>query len=93
MKDTGTLVFEADVDKMNMGDVIHIYPLAGKIENEAGEVIAEYQYASDVIIDEVRAGGRINLIIGRGLTTKARESLGLGRTDLFRMPEQPVDSG
>lgn len=93
MKDTGTLVFEADVDQMNMGDVIHIYPLAGKIENAAGEVIAEYQYASDVIIDEVRAGGRINLIIGRGLTTKARESLGLGRSDLFRMPEQPADSG
>lgn len=93
MKDTGTLVFEADVDQMNMGDVIHIYPLAGKIENAAGEVIAEYQYASDVIIDEVRAGGRINLIIGRGLTTKARESLGLGRSDLFRTPEQPADSG
>jgi len=93
MKDTGTLAFEADVDQMNMGDVIHIYPLAGKIENAAGEVIAEYQYASDVIIDEVRAGGRINLIIGRGLTTKARESLGLGRSDLFRTPEQPADSG
>ena len=93
MKDTGTLVFEADVDQMNMGDVIHIYPYAGKIENEAGEVIAEYKYASDVIIDEVRAGGRINLIIGRGLTTKARESLGLGHHDLFRAPEQPNDSG
>ena len=93
MKDTGTLVFEADVDQMNMGDVIHIYPYAGKIENEAGEVIAEYEYASDVIIDEVRAGGRINLIIGRGLTTKARESLGLGHHDLFRAPEQPNDSG
>ncbi|RUO42924.1 bifunctional aconitate hydratase 2/2-methylisocitrate dehydratase [Aliidiomarina taiwanensis] len=92
MKDTGTLVFEADVEKMNMGDVIHIYPYAGKIENEAGEVIAEYKYASDVIIDEVRAGGRINLIIGRGLTTKARESLGLGHSDLFRTPEQPGDS-
>ncbi|RUO23575.1 bifunctional aconitate hydratase 2/2-methylisocitrate dehydratase [Aliidiomarina iranensis] len=93
MKDTGTLVFEADVEKMNMGDVIHIYPYAGKIENEAGEVIAEYEYASDVIIDEVRAGGRINLIIGRGLTTKARESLGLGHHDLFRAPEQPNDTG
>ena len=93
MKDTGTLVFEADVDQMNMGDVIHIYPYAGKIENAAGEVIAEYEYASDVIIDEVRAGGRINLIIGRGLTTKARESLGLGHHDLFRAPEQPNDSG
>ncbi|MCO4321511.1 bifunctional aconitate hydratase 2/2-methylisocitrate dehydratase [Aliidiomarina quisquiliarum] len=92
MKDTGTLVFEADVEKMNMGDVIHIYPYAGKIENDAGEVIAEYQYASDVIIDEVRAGGRINLIIGRGLTTKARQSLGLGHSDLFRTPVQPDES-
>jgi len=92
MKDTGTLVFEADVEKMDMGDVIHIYPFEGKIENEAGEVIAQYEYASEVIIDEVRAGGRINLIIGRGLTTKARESLGLPETDLFRKPEQPGDT-
>lgn len=92
MKDTGTLVFEADVEKMDMGDVIHIYPFEGKIENEAGEVIAQYEYASEVIIDEVRAGGRINLIIGRGLTTKARESLGLPETDLFRKPEQPGNS-
>ncbi|MGX5913263.1 bifunctional aconitate hydratase 2/2-methylisocitrate dehydratase [Aliidiomarina sp. Khilg15.8] len=92
MKDTGTLVFEADVDQMNTGDVIHIYPYQGKIENEQGETIAEYEFASDVILDEVRAGGRINLIIGRGLTTKARESLGLGHSDLFRKPEQPGDS-
>jgi len=93
MKDAGALVFEADVEKMNMGDVITIYPYAGKIENEAGEVIAEYDYASRVILDEVRAGGRINLIIGRGLTEKARESLGLGPSDLFLKPEQPADSG
>lgn len=93
MKDTGTLVFEADVDAMNTGDVIVIHPYAGKVTNEAGEVIAEYSYGSDVILDEVRAGGRINLIIGRGLTGKARESLGLGSTDLFRTPEQPNDSG
>lgn len=92
MKDTGTLVFEADVDQMHMGDVIHIYPYAGKIENDAGELLAQYEYASDVIIDEVRAGGRINLIIGRGLTAKARQALGLGPSDLFRMPEQPVAS-
>ncbi|RTE86266.1 MULTISPECIES: bifunctional aconitate hydratase 2/2-methylisocitrate dehydratase [Gammaproteobacteria] len=92
MKDAGTLVFEADVDQMEMGDVITIYPYEGKIEKN-GEVIAEYQYASDVIIDEVRAGGRINLIIGRGLTAKARESLGLGHSDMFRTPEQPNDSG
>ncbi len=94
MEDAGALVFEADVEKMNMGDVIDIYPFEGKITNhETGEVLAEYNYKSKVILDEVRAGGRINLIIGRGLTEKAREALGLGPTDLFRKPEQPADSG
>lgn len=94
MEDAGALVFEADVEKMQMGDVIDIFPLEGKITNaETGEVLAEYAYKSDVIIDEVRAGGRINLIIGRGLTEKARESLGLGPSDLFRKPEQPADTG
>src|SRR5690554_4591728 len=86
MKDAGTLVFEADVDQMNTGDVIVIYPYEGKITNQAGDVLAQYSYGSDVILDEVRAGGRINLIIGRGLTGKARESLGLGSTNLFRTP-------
>jgi len=94
MEDAGALVFEADVEKMNMGDVIDIYPFEGKITNhETGELLAEYSYKSKVILDEVRAGGRINLIIGRGLTEKARETLGLGPTDLFRKPEQPKDSG
>ena len=94
MEDAGALVFEADVDKMNMGDVIDIYPYEGKITNsETGEVLAEYDYKSKVILDEVRAGGRINLIIGRGLTDKARETLGLEPTDLFRKPEQPADTG
>ncbi|MEG3765995.1 bifunctional aconitate hydratase 2/2-methylisocitrate dehydratase [Alteromonas sp. 14N.309.X.WAT.G.H12] len=94
MEDAGALVFEADVEKMNMGDVIDIYPYEGKITNhETGEVLAEYSYKSKVILDEVRAGGRINLIIGRGLTDKAREALGLGPADLFRSPEQPADSG
>ena len=94
MEDAGALVFEADVEKMNMGDVIDIFPLEGKITNSTtGEVLAEYQYKSDVLLDEVRAGGRINLIIGRGLTEKARESLGLGPSDLFRKPDQPVDTG
>ncbi|TDF39378.1 bifunctional aconitate hydratase 2/2-methylisocitrate dehydratase [Alteromonadaceae bacterium M269] len=94
MEDAGALVFEADVDKMNMGDVIDIFPLEGKITNNAtGETVAEYAYKSDVLLDEVRAGGRINLIIGRGLTEKARESLGLGASDLFRKPDQPADTG
>jgi aconitate hydratase 2/2-methylisocitrate dehydratase len=93
MEDAGALVFEADVDKMEMGDVIDIYPLEGKILNHAtGETVSEYKYKSSVLLDEVRAGGRINLIIGRGLTDKARESLGLGPTDLFRTPDQPADS-
>ena len=93
MKDAGALVFEADVDKLNMGDVITIYPYDGKITNQHGEVLAQYDYSSRVILDEVRAGGRINLIVGRALTDKARESLGLGHTKLFLTPEQPADSG
>lgn len=94
MEDAGALVFETDVDKLNMGDVIDIFPLEGKITNaDSGEVLSEYSYKSDVILDEVRAGGRINLIIGRGLTEKARESLGLGASELFRKPDQPEDTG
>jgi aconitate hydratase 2/2-methylisocitrate dehydratase len=91
MEDAGALVFEADVEKMNMGDVIDIHPLDGVIKIAAsGEVIAEYSYKSRVLLDEVRAGGRINLIIGRGLTQKARESLGLEVSDIFRVPEVPT---
>ncbi|WP_127347670.1 bifunctional aconitate hydratase 2/2-methylisocitrate dehydratase [Pseudidiomarina mangrovi] len=93
MKDAGALVFEADVDNINMGDVITIYPYDGKITNQHGEVLAQYEYSSRVILDEVRAGGRINLIVGRALTDKARESLGLPHTKLFLTPEQPADSG
>jgi aconitate hydratase 2/2-methylisocitrate dehydratase len=93
MEDAGALVFEADVEKMNMGDVIDIHPLDGVIKNaDTGEVLAEYSYKSKVLLDEVRAGGRINLIIGRGLTQKARESLGLGPSDMFRVPEVPVST-
>ena len=93
MEDAGALVFEADVEKLNMGDVIDIYPFAGEVKNaETGEVLSTFEYKSDVLLDEVRAGGRINLIIGRGLTEKARESLGLGQTDLFRLPEVPATS-
>ncbi|WP_088329938.1 bifunctional aconitate hydratase 2/2-methylisocitrate dehydratase [Lacimicrobium sp. SS2-24] len=93
MEDAGALVFEADVDKMEMGDVIDIYPHEGVIKHhETGEVLAEYKYNSKVILDEVRVGGRINMIIGRGLTEKARESLGLPPADFFRKPEQPADS-
>ena len=89
MEDAGALVFEAPVDNMHMGDVIDIRPYEGKILNEAGETISEFSFKSDVILDEVQAGGRIPLIIGRGLTNKARETLGLGATDIFRLPKDP----
>ncbi|MBZ0333844.1 bifunctional aconitate hydratase 2/2-methylisocitrate dehydratase [Marinobacter sp. AL4B] len=89
MEDAGALVFEAPVDNMNMGDVIEIRPYEGKILNEAGDVISEFDFKSDVILDEVQAGGRIPLIIGRGLTAKARTALGMGATDLFRLPNDP----
>ncbi len=92
MEDAGALVFEAP-EELGMGDVIEVRPYDGKILNEAGDVISEFELKSDVLLDEVRAGGRINLIIGRGLTTKARDSLGLPASDLFRQPTAPEDSG
>src|SRR5690554_5864990 len=92
MEDAGALPIELDVSKMQMGDVVELRPYDGKALKN-GEVIAEFQVKSDVLFDEVRAGGRIPLIIGRGLTTRAREALGLPPTDLFRLPTSPVDSG
>ncbi|GGY35347.1 aconitate hydratase B [Bacterioplanes sanyensis] len=89
MEDAGALVFEAPVDNLNMGDIIEIRPYDGKILSESGEVLSEFGFKSEVILDEVQAGGRIPLIIGRGLTTKAREALGLGATDIFRLPVDP----
>ncbi len=92
MEDAGALVFEAPVDNMNMGDVIEIRPYDGKILSEDGKVLSEFELKSDVILDEVQAGGRIPLIIGRGLTDKARASLGLEPANLFRKPEMPKSS-
>jgi aconitate hydratase 2/2-methylisocitrate dehydratase len=94
MEDAGALVFEAPVDNLNTGDVIEIRPYEGKILNaETGAVISEFSLKSDVLLDEVQAGGRIPLIVGRGLTTKARNSLGLPPSNFFRLPESPVDTG
>jgi aconitate hydratase 2 / 2-methylisocitrate dehydratase len=93
MEDAGALVFEAPVDKINYGDIIEVRPYDGKILNEAGEVLSEFKLKSEVLLDEVRANGRINLIIGRGLTKRAREHLGLPTSDLFRAPSQPKDTG
>ncbi|RMH47731.1 MAG: bifunctional aconitate hydratase 2/2-methylisocitrate dehydratase [Gammaproteobacteria bacterium] len=93
MEDSGALPIEnVDVSSLEMGDVIDLYPYEGKIEKN-GEVVATFQLKSDVLLDEVRAGGRIPLIIGRGLTARAREFLGLGPSDLFRKPPQVPDTG
>ena len=92
MEDAGALPIELDVSKMDMGDVIELRPYEGKALKN-GAVIAEFKVKSDVIFDEVRAGGRIPLIIGRGLTGKAREALGLAPSTLFRLPQNPSDSG
>ena len=92
MEDAGALPVELDVSQMEMGDVIELRPFEGKaIKN--GDVIAEFEVKSDVLFDEVRAGGRIPLIIGRGLTAKAREALGLPASTLFRLPKNPTDTG
>jgi len=93
MEDAGALPIEVDVNNLNMGDVIDIYPYKGEVRNhETGELLAEFALKTDVILDEVRAGGRIPLIIGRGLTTKARESLGLPHSDVFRQAKDVAQS-
>ncbi|WP_165310332.1 bifunctional aconitate hydratase 2/2-methylisocitrate dehydratase [Vibrio ziniensis] len=94
MEDAGALPIEVDVTKLHMGDVIDVYPFEGKVCNhETGEVLATFKLKTDVLIDEVRAGGRIPLIVGRGLTDKARLALGLAPSDVFRRPVAVADSG
>ena len=90
-EDSGSLPIEVDVSKMEMGDVLDIYPYEGTIEKN-GAKIADFALKSDVLLDEVRAGGRINLIIGRSLTAKAREFLGLAASTAFRLPQAPAES-
>src|SRR5256714_6500393 len=92
MEDAGALPIELDVSKMEMGDVVELRPYDGKALKN-GQVIAEFKVKSDVLFDEVRAGGRIPLIVGRGLTAKAREALGLPPSTLFRLPQNPADTG
>ena len=91
MEDSGALPIELDVSQMNMGDVIELRPYEGKALKN-GEVIAEFKLKSEVLFDEVRAGGRIPLIVGRGLTAKARAALGLPMSTLFRLPQNPEAS-
>jgi aconitate hydratase 2/2-methylisocitrate dehydratase len=92
MEDSGALPIELDVSQMGMGDVIELRPYDGKALKD-GKVVAEFTLKSDVLFDEVRAGGRIPLIVGRGLTGKARAALGLPASTVFRLPQAPVDSG
>ncbi len=94
MEDSGALPIECDVSKLQMGDVIDIYPYEGVIKrHDSDEVLTTFTLKTDVILDEVRAGGRIPLIIGRGLTDRARKALGLGPSEVFRRPESKEDSG
>lgn len=92
MEDAGALPIEVDVSQLEMGDVVELRPYEGLVLKN-GAIVASFAVKSDVIFDEVRAGGRIPLIIGRGLTTKARASLGLPTSTTFRLPQAPRDSG
>jgi aconitate hydratase 2/2-methylisocitrate dehydratase len=92
-EDSGALPIECDVTKMNTGDVITIYPYKGEITNEAGEAISTFTLKPETILDEVRAGGRIPLLIGRSLTDKTRHALGLEPSPLFVRPKMPEDTG
>ena len=90
-EDSGALPIECDVAKMETGMVITIHPYKGEITNEAGEIISTFTLKPDTILDEVRAGGRIPLLIGRTLTDKTREALGLEISTIFTRPSIPVD--
>ncbi|GED22750.1 bifunctional aconitate hydratase 2/2-methylisocitrate dehydratase [Halomonas halmophila] len=93
MEDSGALPVEMDVEKLEMGDVIDVYPYEGRVcRHGTDEVLTTFELKTQLLLDEVRAGGRIPLIIGRGLTAKARDHLGLEPSEVFRRPEQPADS-
>ncbi|GAP97733.1 bifunctional aconitate hydratase 2/2-methylisocitrate dehydratase [Leptolyngbya sp. NIES-2104] len=92
-EDSGALPIECDVTNLNTGDVITIYPYKGEITNGSGEVVSTFTLKPDTILDEVRAGGRIPLLIGRTLTDKIRSAMGLPISDLFVRPKMPTDTG
>ncbi|MEC4803013.1 MAG: bifunctional aconitate hydratase 2/2-methylisocitrate dehydratase [Jaaginema sp. PMC 1080.18] len=92
-EDSGALPIECDVSNLNTGDVITIHPYKGQITNEAGEVVSTFDLKPETILDEVRAGGRIPLLIGRALTDKTRAALELEPTTLFVRPSVPEDTG
>ncbi|MDY7218900.1 bifunctional aconitate hydratase 2/2-methylisocitrate dehydratase [Denitrificimonas sp. JX-1] len=93
MEDAGALPIEFDCTDLNMGDVIDVYPYKGEVRRHGSdELVTTFELKTDVLLDEVRAGGRIPLIIGRGLTEKARAELGMGPSDLFKKPVPPAGS-
>jgi len=92
-EDSGALPIECDVTNLNTGDVITIYPYEGKITDKNGETITNFTLKPETILDEVRAGGRIPLLIGRALTDKTRQALGLEPSTLFVRPQAPADTG
>ncbi len=93
MEDAGALPIEFDCTNLGMGDVIDVYPYKGEVRrHDSDELVTNFALKTEVLLDEVRAGGRIPLIVGRGLTEKARAELGLGASDLFKKPEQPAES-
>lgn len=92
LEDAGALPIECDVSGISMGDVIVVRPYDGVIQTESGQTLARFELRSEVLLDEVRAGGRLPLIIGRSLTHKAREALGLGPSDAFRSSVATVPS-
>lgn len=89
-EDSGALPIEVNVEALETGDIIDVYPLAGRVEKE-GKVIGTFTLTPNTLADEYRAGGRIPLIIGRGLTSKARASLGMEPESIFAKPEQPKE--
>ena len=94
MEDAGALPIEVDVTKLAMGDVIDVYPFKGQVcRHDSDDIVSTFKLKTEVLIDEVRAGGRIPLIIGRGLTDRARQALGLPASDVFRRPVEVKDSG
>ena len=93
LEDSGALAFECDVSKMNLGDVIEIYPYEQKVVNsETNEQLCNYEYKSNTLLDGVRAGGRIPLIIGRSLTDETREILKLETSTIFTRPDEAEKS-
>jgi len=92
LEDAGALPIELDVTGLAMGDVVELRPYEGKAFKD-GKLVAEFKLKSDVVFDEVRAGGRIPLIVGRGLTARARQALGLPESTLFRLPPVPPETG